>query len=207
MSKWLLFLVFFVICYYAGDGRSTILGWLLMILGGFYVFAGVSGFLEDKRNGALEMLLVTPVSPNALIFGRAWGLWKQFLPAAAVLAVFYAQEKIKIEEHWSQPLYGHYPMVAAVTWLFTLGCGFVALPIFATYFALRVKNLLVAGVWTVIGVFLPFVLGRELTELFLGWPGTDVRALVPILVVCYGGFVYLACRLLRHSLARRIYAF
>ena len=117
---------------------------LLLILAGVYTFVGVSGFLEEKRSGALELILVTPISVNKLIFGRVWGLWKQFLPAALILAAFILYNES------SSPRQND----AAVE--FSLVCGFFTLPVFATYFALRVKNLIVAAVLTWIALWLPF---------------------------------------------------
>jgi ABC-type transport system involved in cytochrome c biogenesis permease component len=46
-----------------------------------YTYAGVNGFLQEKKSGALELILVSPISVNQIIFGRVWGLWKQFLPS------------------------------------------------------------------------------------------------------------------------------
>jgi hypothetical protein len=59
-------------------------------------FVGVSGFLEEKRSGALELILVTPLSVNKLIWGRVWGLWKQFLPAAWSWPAFIVRRKVSV---------------------------------------------------------------------------------------------------------------
>jgi len=56
---------------------------LLAILGAAMTFAGVNSFLTEKKSGALELLLVTPVLPNQIIFGRVWGPFKAVLPPAA----------------------------------------------------------------------------------------------------------------------------
>jgi ABC-type transport system involved in multi-copper enzyme maturation permease subunit len=91
-SKWGLCLLFVLIeRAMAGDAHGVSpldnlaqVPWLV-VMAGIYIFVGVSGFLEEKRSGALELLLITPISVNKLIFGRAWGLWKQFLPTGLVL--------------------------------------------------------------------------------------------------------------------------
>jgi ABC-type Na+ efflux pump permease subunit len=197
MTKWGLCLAFVLFIWAIDNGSQDELGAaaraLLLTLAGVYTFVGVSGFLEEKRNGALELLLVTPISVNKLIFGRVWGLWKQFLPASLVLAGFYANT------HWFM-----YP--SGEDWDATmqvesiLACGFLALPIFATYFALRVKNLIVAAVLTWIVLCLPAL---SAPPLFRHDPGPMLRT-VFLSYVC---FALLACYLLRHSLSRRIYSF
>ena len=46
---------------------------------------GLSAYLRDKETGGLgQFLLVTPITPNEIIRGRAVGLWKQILPSALV---------------------------------------------------------------------------------------------------------------------------
>ena len=66
---------------------------MLLILAAAFTFVGVNSFLTEKKSGALELLLVTPVTPDQIIFGRVWGLWKQFLPAGLTLLLLwlYAQ--------------------------------------------------------------------------------------------------------------------
>src|SRR5581483_6111587 len=90
--KWFLFLGLLPLCIGAslpGQGawvdRDLLFIVLLVVFACGYAYAGVSGFMEEKRSGVLEMILVTPVSTNQIIFGRSWGLWMQFLPAALVL--------------------------------------------------------------------------------------------------------------------------
>ena len=170
---------------------------MLLALGGIYTFAGVSGFLEEKRSGALELLLVTPLSVNRLIFGRVWGLWKQFLPAALVLASFYT------DRQWQMYL-SHGDWFGEVQTELILVCGFLTLPIVATYFALRVKNLIVAAVLTWVSLCLPAISGGS-TGLIAGYVDMGFTALV--VFFSYAAFAGLACFLLRHSLSRRIYSF
>ena len=132
---------------------------LLLALAGICTFVGVSGFLEEKRSGALELILVTPISVNKLIWGRVGGLWKQFLPAALVLAGFYADTQwylYKTRSDWA----------ASLGVEFILACGFLTLPVFATYFALRVKNLIVAAVLTWIALCIPYAFAMAELSLF-----------------------------------------
>ena len=76
-AKWGLCAGFLMVEGVASTGSPEISGLvqtlLLLTLAGVCTFIGVSGFLEEKRSGALELLLVTPISVNKLIFGRVCG--------------------------------------------------------------------------------------------------------------------------------------
>jgi hypothetical protein len=212
------------------------------VLAAALTFVAVSGFLTEKKNGALELLLVTPVSPGQIIFGRVWGLWKQFLPAGlSVLLIWqFAESLVSMSSQFWQPWrnqnsgliwglltsplrginwtnheFNYYnpwmayrpsdtavQMIVAVT-------GFLALPIFATYFALRVKNLIVAAVLAWLALFLcpyfAFTALGSISCLFNGRLSSD--SLYVGVFVSNLAFALLACFLLRHSLSRRIYSF
>jgi ABC-type transport system involved in multi-copper enzyme maturation permease subunit len=92
VSKWGLCLLFVALectVFVAGIRPYTLGGLLttlLLILAAAYTFAGVNGFLREKKTGALELILVSPLSVQQIIFGRVWGLWKQFLPSVILLA-------------------------------------------------------------------------------------------------------------------------
>jgi hypothetical protein len=43
---------------------------------------------REKRTGAFELILITPLKVKQIISGRVFELWKMFLPAGAVLALF-----------------------------------------------------------------------------------------------------------------------
>jgi ABC-type Na+ efflux pump permease subunit len=204
VGKWCLLLLFLVVEYAAADAgesnRATIQVWLLLILAAGCTFAGVNGFLEEKRSGALELLLVTPVSAGRIIFGRTWGLWKQFLPAGLVLVAVHGQQlwiKYHIQEH------------VIDDWLMecTLVAGFLILPVFATYFALRVKNLVGAAALTGVALCLPFLFAMAVARLFTEREETLLVVQPLMILLNYGAFALLAGFLLRHSLSRRIYSF
>lgn len=213
VSKWCLCLVFLAIaCMGASASETTrelMTAALLITLAGFYTFVGVSGFLEEKRSGALELLLVTPITASKLIFGRTWGLWKQFLPAGLVLAGLFGNslwQKYSSDGDWS-------PVVPSVISI-VLG-GFLTLPIFATYFALRVKNLIAATVLTWIALWTPVIFAAVAIISFIGrWDYWNYRSnrpemvWMPVMVLlCNAAFALLTCFLLRHSLSRRLYSF
>jgi ABC-type transport system involved in multi-copper enzyme maturation permease subunit len=203
LGKWGLCLAFVllesVIVGWRNSERDTVHASLLLTLAGLYTFVGVSGFLEEKRSGALELLLVTPISVNKLIFGRVWGLWKQFLPAGLVLAVSF------LGGEWIRSGFDD-DVAMDATVVYVMACEFFALPVFATYFALRVKNLLVAAVLTWVALFLPFIFVLFSCQRFLQMDPLDPGFMLAVFF-SYAAFALLAFSALRHSLSRRIYSF
>jgi ABC-type Na+ efflux pump permease subunit len=199
LGKWALCLAFLLAEYAGGNAsgsyREATPPILLFIMAAIYTFVGVGGFLEEKRSGALELILVTPLSVNKLIFGRVWGLWKQFLPAGLILAMFFLCDDRSGDD-----------FIDAVGVAFILACGFFSLPVFATYFALRVKNLMLAAVLTWIALWVPFYLVMQAGRLFLDSDRLSLGFILAIFL-SYATFALLACFLLRHSLSRRIYSF
>jgi ABC-type transport system involved in multi-copper enzyme maturation permease subunit len=249
LSKWGLCLAFVLLeCAATTGNPSEILAaqpFMLLILAAAFTFVGVNSFLTEKKSGALELLLVTPVSPNQIIFGRVWGLWKQFLPAGVTLLLVWvaAENMVSNNLNWigwpsprnngiiwslvASPLraslrynlgragiigYGYYNFNSVVNptfKLFVTTLTFLTLPVFATYFALRVKNLIVAAALTWLALFgCPFfafsVLGLILSLLNAHLPPASLYAAAFLSNLT---FALLACFLLRHSLSRRIYAF
>jgi hypothetical protein len=83
-------------------------------------------------------------------------------------------------------------------------CGFLTLPVFATYFALRVKNLFAAAALTWVVLCLPAVTAPEL---YMYNRPLDLGPVLLVIVLMYSAFALLACAMLRHSLSRRIYSF
>ena len=120
-----------------------------------------------------------------------------------ILAVFYARENW-IRKYSS----GNAPHGSFRTDEFVLMAGFFALPVFATYFALRVKNLVGAAVLTWVALCLPVLFGEALAQLFeVGEEWAALALVVSLILLCNAAFALLVCFLLRHSLSRRIYAF
>jgi ABC-type Na+ efflux pump permease subunit len=173
---------------------------MLGLFGAIYSFIGVNGFLEEKRSGALELILVTPLKPSRLIYGRVLGLWNTFMPAAIILAGCHGI--------WWWLNLRHFEFVEEIARDAVLICAFFTLPIFATYFALRLKNLILAGFFTWLALCIPPFLAYGCTNLFGGVdPDYDGALAVSILVVASILFSLLTCFLIHHSLSRRIYPF
>jgi hypothetical protein len=219
---------------------------MMLILAAVFTFVGVNSFLTEKKSGALELLLVTPVTPNQIIWGRVWGLWKQFLPAGlTLLALSLFADYLRSMSNWPTGTLWQYAwshpedkgiIWTVLTWplglgrnsdfyelwaslsrrdymdsglkIFVTAMGFLTLPVFATYFALRVKNLIVAAVLTWLALFLcPYFAfsAHAFVSNFIS--GLTVEDLYAGVFLSNLGFALLACFLLSHSLSRRIYSF
>jgi hypothetical protein len=174
--------------------------YMLLFFAGVYTIAGVSSFWREKQSGALELILITPITVNQLIWGRVRGLWIQFLPSAAILFIFFVltapepsrQENDRLFQFW------------------VIGLAYLSLPFFATYTALRVKYFAVACILTLIGGILSVCFGYELASfnyLLHGELGITPMALMICTTIGFALFVGLIFFLLRHSLRRRIYSF
>ncbi len=223
LIKWLLCLALVIVITgyvsnappYYGFGEPILPILSFTILAGM-TFAGINSFAQEKRSGALELILVTPIAINQIIFGRLLGVWKQFLPAALMLALsdvgilwvhgvlkFSLLSDGRIIEFLSDYLRGPLSFVSA----------FVALPAFALYFALRVKNQIVAAGMTWVALYLPFVFVMLFVRaLQFQMVIHDVDSIPEIWIsVAYslGNFALalVACFLLRHCLLRRLYSF
>ncbi len=111
-------------------------------------FSAVSSFQREKQNGALELLLVTPLQEGQIIRGRLWGIWGQFLPAffILILSVIVAPNHYYGNFGWDRPEFEIFPAIR----------DFIVVPVVGLYFALRIKNFLAAWFLTcLLTLFLP----------------------------------------------------
>jgi hypothetical protein len=130
----------------------------ILIFAVAYTAAGVNGFLQEKKSGALEIILVSPLSVKHIIFGRVWGLWRQFLPSVIVLCAC---------EVARQMIHPHPAGYGGAYWEGNWGAFcikdleivavFLTLPVIATRFALTSNNPFVACVLTVAVAFAPAI--------------------------------------------------
>lgn len=170
---------------------------LLEGLAVLFTFAGVAGFLRQKQSGALELILSTPVSANQFAWGRICGLWAQCLPSALVCC----GNSLFIEKISKS---ANYPLLGVI-----FGCVF-SLPFLTTYFALAVKNVIVATVLTLAALFLAsFAAGKLLTFRADSFPHICYSNAEGF-IAFFGCYVFLAMltyfRLWR-NLSCRIYSF
>ncbi len=188
----------------------TVEPFLFLTIAAGMTFAGINSFAEEKRSGALEMILVTPVPINQIIFGRVRGAWGQYLPAALILASFDAgvhwiSGEMKFDRpvgFWGYESLTHY-LVSRLPYL----CVFLTLPVIALYSALRVKNQIVAAGMTWAALLLPPLLVMLWGQFVIpsnNIPDTWISAGFALADLAAG---LAACLLLRHRLTRRMYSF
>jgi ABC-type Na+ efflux pump permease subunit len=207
LSKWGLCLLFVLLECYVIDGNNPyalgrMVTALLVILAAAYTYAGVNGFLQEKKSGALELILVSPLSVNQIVFGRVWGLWKQFLPSVVLLLAS------DIAVHLMIPQARFFYAGAWVndeSWVWVKDLEMVAiyltLPIIATVCALRFKNLFLASALTWVALLAPPSAGFVLFLPFMGL--SDSSFFIIAGNACTAG---ISVMLLRHLL-RRSYSF
>ena len=105
-------------------------------------FSAAASFRRERQTGALELLLVTPISAGQLIFGRLQGVWIHFFPAIAILACVW----IMGPEFLSLPLRYSWYLVG----------GYFCIPIIGFYCSLLTPNVLVGWLVTLLfGLLLP----------------------------------------------------
>lgn len=128
-------------------GLQRVLGWLLVMS---MVASAAGSFRRERETGALELLLVCPLSAGQIVGGRLRGLWGQFLPAFGLW--------VGVWLYWLAFVIPMSPLSidAAVLRIFCLSCEFLLVPVIGLYFSLRCRSFLVAFVWTVaMGIVLP----------------------------------------------------
>ena len=121
-------------------------------------FSAVGSFQREKQNGALELLLVTPLRENQIIWGRLWGIWGQVHPAffILILSVIAAPNRYYANFGGDRPEFEIFPAVR----------DFIVVPIVGLCFALRVKNFLAAWFLTcLLTLFLPAFLLPAIFEM------------------------------------------
>jgi len=119
--------------------------WMLLISIA-YVAAG--SFRRERETGALELILVTPLSERQVIHGRLRGLWGQFLPTFLlwVVMVLYLSSALG---RWE------------IGDVLSFGVLFLVVPVVGLYFSLRSRFVLLAWVFTLTVCFmLPQLLGK-----------------------------------------------
>ena len=127
---------------------------LLMLVS--FVFVAAGSFTAERQSGALELILVTPLSVGQIIRGRLLGILGQLaLPAALLIGSYFFFRTFHLNSYWhsSQPLIRN-PVPVFIYFLFPW--GMVTLSVIGLFFSLRQKGFLSALLATLaIGAFLP----------------------------------------------------
>jgi ABC-type transport system involved in cytochrome c biogenesis permease component len=147
---WLAIMISFstMLAYWAAIDRGAFyifdaLMWMLLVSIA-YVAAG--SFRRERETGAMELILVTPLSENQIISGRLRGLWNHFLPtfvlwAAVVIYLSTAMKEFDV----------------ATFLKFTV--SYLVVPLIGLYFSLRSRFVLLSWLATITGCFaIPYVL-------------------------------------------------
>ena len=165
--------------------------WVVLLFLVGVAFSASASFRRERESGALELLLVCPLSVAQVITGRLRGIWMQFLPSGALLTMCLVISA-QIERYTSEA-----PMVWAVMF-----SALVSLPIIGLYFSLYRIHFLSAWLLTLLfGIIIPFFISASATMLL------EVENLVYGLVLAEFTLAVLFWRLLYHRLESRRFAF
>jgi ABC-type transport system involved in multi-copper enzyme maturation permease subunit len=165
--------------------------WVVFLFLVGVAFSASASFRRERESGALELLLVCPLSVAQVITGRLRGIWMQFLPSGALLTMCLVISA-QIERYTSEA-----PMVWAVMF-----SALVSLPIIGLYFSLYRIHFLSAWLLTLLfGIIIPFFISASATMLL------EVENLVYGLVLAEFTLAVLFWRLLYHRLESRRFAF
>ena len=188
--------------------RGTVEGYYflghLMLLGGV-AFAATASFRIERESGALELWLVTPLTPTAIVRGRIVGLGRRFLWPTLLLWLL---PQIRFVWRWYWGMQGPRPNLLyfpAFDWMF--GLWVVATLVFGVGLALSRFNFITSFGLAWVAHHVPFVItavGDWLNDEWLvryqrsipGWPSDGfVAALGVVLALgCAGWGWWFACR-------------
>jgi hypothetical protein len=116
-----------------GAGATGAQVQMAILLGLGIAFSATASFRREWQMGALELLLVTPLSAAQLIRGRVWGIWCHFFPAAAILLFC-----------WAFGPFQHGRLYQL--WMQAIVAAYLAMPVIGLFFALTRLNFLLAWV-------------------------------------------------------------
>jgi ABC-type transport system involved in multi-copper enzyme maturation permease subunit len=121
---------------YGGSGMRprefNVLMWMLLISVA-YIAAG--SFRRERETGALELILVTPLSERQIIHGRLRGLWSQFLPTFVLWAAVVIYLSTAVQRWWPGDL-------------IEFTAAYFIVPVVGLYFSLRSRFVLLAWLAT-----------------------------------------------------------
>ena len=157
---------------------------------GIGVIAGISlsaanSFRSERLSGAMELLLVTPLTPMKIIGGRLWGIWIHFFPAMAILVFLWIA---------SSPLLKTDPGDAYIA-----ASSYIFIPMVGLCISMFPWHVLVAwGAIFAIGFVVPVYVGHVVLRTFMVSTLTFVMVLQAVI-----GFASLA--ILYHRLRTRAF--
>jgi hypothetical protein len=135
---------------YSGLQRS--IAWLIAVS---MAITAAGSFRRERESGVMELLLVSPIGEERLVWGRLKGLWSQFLPAIVLLfgVWFYFSSLLPDSSH------------GGTFWLFA--STFLTVPVIGLYYSLSCRSYITAFLATLaMGILLPMALSSFFTQLF-----------------------------------------
>jgi ABC-type transport system involved in multi-copper enzyme maturation permease subunit len=171
---------------------------------GAIAFSASGSFTRERQNGAMELLLVSPLTVAQIILGRTRGVIGQFIPAAGVWLVC------------SFFLYGSEAMLKQAWVGFSFaGCG-LACALVGLYFSMRRVNFIAAWILTLsFAVIVPLFLALSLLFLYAIFVTVDFRSsimepqnmLSSILLISQGLVAWIIAVKLKRDLTQRNFSF
>jgi ABC-type transport system involved in multi-copper enzyme maturation permease subunit len=156
-------------------------------------FSAAWSFRRERQTGALELLLVTPLTPIQISTGRLWGLWCHFFPSYAVMLFVWLFNPFQLSRYET----------GMILFFFV---SFLIVPVIGLYFSLRRWPFLVAWLLTVaVGLLLPYFIGMSLVPQVRRSSGLRMAPYVTMCLV-QGGAGLCAWWQLQNNLKRRTFA-
>jgi ABC-type Na+ efflux pump permease subunit len=159
-------------------------------------------FHTERRTGAFELLLVSPLRPEQIAWGRLRGLVAQALPAGMLLAVCWT-------DYWPGRYFGDFDLLepAVLETLLSL-TTIVTLPAVGLFCSLRWQSPLIAWLATCAAGILPTLAGAWLIE-HSSWRTQGPVAIAATMIMVLATQMLIASMCLRRvirALARRDFA-
>ena len=166
--------------------------------------AAASSFRQERESGALELILVTPLSAREVLGGRIRGVWMQFLPATALFLgawLYLATVLIMLP--------GDHEWRTELNTVLSMATTYAILPVVGLYYSLKSRHFLAAWACTIlVGVVVPWALSALLIlqmklqqRIMPGWLARVDPGELPWLVLHSADLAQVAIALL---LARRL---
>lgn len=139
---WLAVMISFASALAYGAGRDALYGFniLMFMLLGSIAYVAAGSFRRERETGALELILVTPLSEQHIIFGRLRGLWGQFLPTFLLWVAVTLYLSTALHD-WQ------------VLNILRFTALYLAVPVVGLYFSLQLRFVLLAWIATLTACF------------------------------------------------------
>jgi ABC-type transport system involved in multi-copper enzyme maturation permease subunit len=146
--------------------------WVMLALPLGMAFTASNSFYKERESGALELLLVAPISARQLIGGRVLGIWRTYSPAILLLFGLWIFGSLILQGYFNS--YDIFPMmgsafiqeidVKSIGFFLT---SFMTLPLVGMAFSLSMRHFLIAWLSAYFfGVLSPLVMPKIVSGVF-----------------------------------------